>query len=81
MEAVKSITADRTQKAVALIEKLGGKVKEMYVLLGEHDLVLIVDFPDLKDAVKASIQLAKLTNIAFTTAPAVTVQDFDKLAA
>jgi len=55
-------------------------VKEsMYVLLGEKDLVFIVNFPEIEQAIKASVALSKLTGISFTTLPAVSVEEFDKM--
>jgi uncharacterized protein with GYD domain len=78
-EAIKGIGAKRTEKAVELIKKLGGEVKSMYALLAEQDLVLIVSFPGVEEAMKASVALAKLTGIAFTTAPAVSVEEFDRM--
>ena len=80
-DAVKSITAGRTDKARALIQKQGGKLHAMYALLGEHDLLLIADLPDTASALKTSLGLAKLTGIGFTTSPALDIADFDKLAA
>ncbi len=80
-DALKEISAERTDKAVALIKKHGGALKSGYVLLGETDLVLIVDFPDIERAMKASIALAKLLGVSFSTAPAVSVEDFDKMMA
>ena len=77
--AVKEISAERTVKATAVIGDCGGEVKAAYALLGEADLVLIVDFPGVKEAMKASVELTKLLAISFTTAPAVTVEEFDKL--
>ena len=77
--AVKEISAERTAKATAIIGDIGGKVKAGYALLGEHDIVLVVDFPGVKEAMKASVELTKLLGISFTTAPAVTVEEFDKL--
>ena len=59
----------------------GGEVKAAYALLGETDVVIIVDFPGVKEAMKASVELTKLLGIAFTTAPAVTMEEFDKLIA
>jgi len=47
---------------------------------GKDDLVMIVDFPGTEQAFKASLALTKLTGIAFTTSPAVTFAEFDKLA-
>ena len=78
-DAVKEISAERTVKTAAVIGGLGGKLKAGYALLGETDLVLIVDFPGVKEAMKASVELTKLLGISFTTLPAVTVEEFDKV--
>ncbi len=51
----------------------------MYALLGEVDLVFILTFPDVEKAMQASVALNKLTGISFTTLPAVTVKEFDKV--
>lgn len=53
----------------------------MYALLGDHDLVLVLNFPGVDKAMQASVALNKLTGIAFTTSPAVTVEEFDRLMA
>ncbi len=79
--SVRDITAERTKDAVALFEGFGGKVKEMYALLGPYDLVFIVDLPGTQEAMKASVQLSRATGISFTSCPAVTVEHFDKLMA
>ena len=78
-EAMKKITAERTKKAVNLIEKVGGKVESMYALLGENDLAFIVSFPGTQEAMKASIALTKLTDISFSTYPAIIIEEFDKI--
>ena len=80
-EALKGISPKRTKDAEILIKKFGGKVESVYALLGEKDLVFILTFPGMEQAMKASVALSKLTGIAFTTFPAVTVEDFDKLMA
>lgn len=80
-EALKGISVERTEKATAVIKGLGSEVKSGYVLLGEHDLVLIVDLPGTEQAIKASVALSKLTGIGFTTSPAVSIAAFDKLMA
>ena len=80
-EAVEKISAERTEQAVGEIRKLGGAVKGMYVLLGEYDLIFCVALPGVDEAIKASVALSKLTGIAFTTCPAVTVEAFDRLVA
>lgn len=79
-ESLKGISKSRTDEAVDVIKRLGGKVHSIHALLGEHDLVLIVDLPDVGKAMQASIALSKLTGIAFSTAPALEVKDFDQIA-
>lgn len=80
-ESLKQMSAERTDKAVSLINKFGGEVNSMYALLGEEDLILIVDFPGLEHAMKASVALTKMTSVSFNTSPAVAVEDFDKMIA
>ena len=79
IESVGKISAKRTDDSAELIAGLGGKIKGGYALLGETDIVIIAEFPGVKEAMKASVELSKMLGIAFTTAPAVTVEEFDKL--
>jgi uncharacterized protein with GYD domain len=78
-ESLKGISSERTDRAAKLIEKHGGKVISMYAVLGEHDLVFTLDFPDAEKAMATSVELYKLTGISFTTSPVVEVEKFDKL--
>ena len=78
-EALKGVSAARTKKALALVKKLKGKVVGMYALLGEKDLVFILELPGMEEAMKVSIGMHRLTGISFSTAPAVSVEAFDKL--
>jgi uncharacterized protein with GYD domain len=80
-EAVKGISADRTEQGNRVIKKFRGQVISLYALLGEQDLVLIAEFPGIEEAMKASVALSKLTGISFTTSPAVPAKDFDKMIA
>lgn len=79
LDSIGKISADRTALANALIEENGGKVVSGYAMLGEKDLVLIVDFPGTAEAMKTSVGLSKLLGVAFTTAPAMHFEEFDKL--
>ena len=78
-ESLKDISSERTDRAVNLIKKHGGKVISMYAVLGEHDLVFTLDFPDAEKAMATSVELNKLTGISFTTSPVVEVEKFDKI--
>jgi uncharacterized protein with GYD domain len=79
LEATKVISAKRTDKTIALIKQNGGELRAGYALLGDIDVVLIVDLPDTEGAMKTSVALSKLLGISFSTVPAVNVADFDKL--
>ena len=78
-EALKGMSAKRTDKSINLIKNLGGEVNAMYALLGEKDLILIVNFPGIEQAMKASVALSKMTGISFITSQAITVEEFDKM--
>ncbi|HEY4760030.1 MAG TPA: GYD domain-containing protein [Thermoguttaceae bacterium] len=80
-QALADLSAKRTKDALALIKKNKGEVQCMYATLGSNDLVLILDFPGVKEAMKASVGLTKLTGIGFSTSPAVPVDVFDKIMA
>jgi uncharacterized protein with GYD domain len=81
VEGLKGISAKRSEEAKALIKKHGGELKGGYAMLGGVDLMLIVELPDTARAMATSAALAKLTGVAFTTSPAVTIEEFDKIAA
>jgi uncharacterized protein with GYD domain len=76
-DAVEEISPKRTEEAANLIKGLGGSIKGMYALLGEHDLVLITELPGTQQAMQASVALSKMTGVCFATCPAVTVEEFD----
>ena len=78
-EAMKDISPDRTEKTREVIQKNGGKIISMYAVMGEHDLVFTIEFPDADRAIGTSVALYKLTGIHFTTSPVVDVEQFDKL--
>ena len=80
-QAMQNISPDRTEKAVEVINANGGKVVSMYAVMGKHDLVFTLDFPDAENAFATSVALNTLTGIAFTTSPVVEVEMFDKLIA
>ncbi len=78
-QALKETSPGRTQKAKDKVKELGGEVKAIYAVLGKMDLLLVVNLPDIEAAVKASMALSKMTGISFTTAPALPVEEFDKI--
>jgi uncharacterized protein with GYD domain len=77
--SVKKISAKRTEDSMELVKKLGGKIKDGYAMLGDQDLLIILEAKDNQTAMKISVELAKLLEVSFTTAPAVSIEEFDKL--
>lgn len=78
-EALKAISAKRSDEAMALIKEYGGEYKAGYALLGDVDLVVVVNIPDTEHAMQVSAALTKLLGISFRTAPAISIEQFDKL--
>ncbi len=76
-KGLEGASAARTKKIENLIARYQGTIKDMYVLLGANDVVLIVDLPGVEEALKVSASVTKLTGISFNTSPAVSVNDFD----
>jgi uncharacterized protein with GYD domain len=52
----------------------------MHILMGEYDLLFCVNLPGNEEAIKASVELTRLTAIQFKTCPAIPVEIFDRLA-
>lgn len=78
-QSLEGVSEERTKKAIKIIESNGGKVISMYAVMGEHDLVFTLDFPDVDKAMSASVALQVLTGISFSTSPVVDVEQFDHL--
>ena len=78
-DAAKEVSSARTEKARRVIQKNEGKIISMFAVMGEHDLVFTIDFPDADKAIATSVALYRLTGIHFTTSPVVDVEQFDKL--
>lgn len=79
IEAIKAISGERTAKAKTIVEQCGGKMLAFYATMGDSDLLAIVEFPGIGEAIKASVALNKALGISFSTVPALKVEEFDKL--
>ena len=79
-DALEGINAERTKRAEQIIAGYGGKLRFVYALLGEYDIVMAADLPGVPEVVQVSIALTRETGIAFSSMPALPVADFDQLA-
>lgn len=80
-EALAGISAERTKQAANRVAECGGKITAMLALLGCYDLVCVAEFPGVAQAMECSLGLSRLTGISFATHPAISIEEFDKLAA
>ena len=77
-QGLKGISPARTEETKAIIKEHGGEFLAGYAVAGGIDIVLIVELPDNARAMAVSAALTKSTGVAFTTTPAVTLEEFDK---
>lgn len=59
-------TVERAAAAVERMEELGVKIFETYWTVGEYDLVMVADCPDVETAHAASLDLASRGNLRAT---------------
>lgn len=62
-----------------VIGDCGGKLEGGYSLLGDQDLLLMAQFASTAAAMKASVKLSQTLGVGFTTAPAISLAEFDQL--
>ena len=78
-EGIKQISVERTTKATEIAEQCGGKIVATYATMGETDLLAIMEFPDVHEAIKASVDLNRALGISFSSVPAIRIEEFDNL--
>ena len=78
-EALKEVGVGYKEKVVEVVSDCNGTIDAMYSTLGEFDLIIFADLPDVESAMNASIELNKLTGVAFSSSPAVELQELLKL--
>jgi uncharacterized protein with GYD domain len=78
-ESLKRASPQRTRKTYQTVQRMAGKIKSIHALLGCYDLLLIVDFPTNEIAMEAAITISQELGVGFTTCPAVSVEQFDRM--
>ncbi len=67
-----------TQGATRAIEALGGKLEGMYFALGEHDVLLIADMPDIVTSAAMSLRVSATGLVRTKTTALLTVEEADE---
>jgi len=64
------------QEAREIIETNGGKIVHAYVILGEYDVLTIMEAPDEKTAAKIGALIATRGSFRAETLPAIPIEEF-----
>jgi uncharacterized protein with GYD domain len=69
-------SAKRYERFEEGIRSLGGKVLSAYALLGDYDVLIVVELPDVKAAMKTVIRAALRGTAASKTLTAIPLKEF-----
>ena len=78
-EGFTNMSQERTEKIVEIIKKRNGNILKMFAILGDYDLLFLVDFQNTKTAMQTSVEISHYSGISFSTSPALPVKMFDEL--
>ncbi len=71
----------RIKDAKALVEKLGGRVTGVWMIMGKYDLMAVASFPDDETATLFSMGLCRIGNVTTHTMRAFNEDELAKIAA
>jgi uncharacterized protein with GYD domain len=69
----------RLDEARKAFEQAGAKLKEFYLVMGEHDIVIIADAPDDATVTRVTLMLASKGNVRTRTSRAFNEAEYRKL--
>jgi uncharacterized protein with GYD domain len=78
IENVKDSPA-RLDAARKTFEKLGGKVKDFYLVTGRYDAIIVVEAPDAAAVAKGTLALGAGGNVRTETLSAFSEEEFRKM--
>jgi len=70
---------ERFAKAQQIMAEEGGKILQVYGLLGAYDILAVVEGPDNRSAMKAAAKVGNLIGAKTHTMPAIERDDFLQL--
>src|SRR5262245_38064970 len=78
LEKIKDAPA-RLDAAKKAYEQAGGKLKDFYLVMGEYDIVAVVDLPNDEAAAKIALSLGAAGNVRTRTSRAFSESEYRKL--
>ncbi|MFN8006915.1 MAG: GYD domain-containing protein [Terriglobia bacterium] len=74
-------TIKRAEAFRSVVDKVGGRVKDVYWTLGQYDGVLIFDAPDEATATALGLSLGSLNNVRTQTLRAFSAEEIGRIIA
>lgn len=74
----KDTASGRRQAVIKLLEGLEGKLEGMYFALGKHDVILIVDVPDIATGAALSLAVSATGLVRTKSTALLTVEETDR---
>jgi uncharacterized protein with GYD domain len=74
----KDKASGRKQAVTKVVESLEGKVEALYFALGEHDVVMIVEMPDVASAAALALGVSSTGLVRTRTTALLTVEETDR---
>ncbi len=74
-------TVTRADAVAQLMERHGGKLKDIYWCLGQYDLVAIIEAPDEQEATAAALEIGAGGSVRTTTLRAFTRDEMQAILA
>jgi uncharacterized protein with GYD domain len=73
---VKGGGPERFEKVKQIVADEGGRILQIYGLLGEYDALSVGEFPDNRNAMRAALRVGNLISAKTNTMAAVEGEDF-----
>ena len=73
---VKGGGQERFEKVKNIVADEKGRIRHIYGLLGEYDVLSVAEFPDNRAAMRAALRIGNLINAHTNTLAAVEGEDF-----
>ncbi len=78
MRAIKG-SPNRLQNLKKLVKDLGGKLKHFYLLMGEYDIILLLEMPNDQAMATFSMSLSSGGSVRATSLKAFTEDEFEQI--
>jgi uncharacterized protein with GYD domain len=70
---------DRAQAARRIFENMGAKMKDIYLVMGQYDLIVITEAPDDETVAKLTLAIGAQGNVQTETLRAFTEDEFRQI--